>query len=65
MISLLKSSKETMLLMRLRQVPRQQGFAPELHSTERYALLRNAMVRLRNAVLRERDVKGELFMDQR
>ncbi|WP_338708092.1 WXG100 family type VII secretion target [Paenibacillus amylolyticus] len=40
-------------------------FAPELNSTERYALLRDAMVRLRNADLRVRDVKGELFIDQR
>ncbi|SHN73330.1 hypothetical protein SAMN04487896_3191 [Paenibacillus sp. ov031] len=40
-------------------------FAPEIHSTERYALLRDAMLRLRNADLRVRDVKGELFIDQR
>lgn len=40
-------------------------FAPDLNSTERYALLRDAMVRLRNADLRVRDVKGELFIDQR
>jgi hypothetical protein len=40
-------------------------FAPELHSIERYALLRDAIVRLHKADLRVRDVKGELFIDQR
>ncbi|MEN1990758.1 WXG100 family type VII secretion target [Paenibacillus hubeiensis] len=40
-------------------------FAPELSSTERYALLRDAIVRLHNADLRVKDVKSELFIDQR
>ncbi|WP_208643794.1 hypothetical protein [Paenibacillus barcinonensis] len=40
-------------------------FAPELHSTERYVLLRDAIVRLHNPDVRVRDVKGELFIDQR
>lgn len=40
-------------------------FEPELHSIERYALMRDAMFRLHNADLRVRDVKGEIFIDQR
>ncbi|MCM3204105.1 WXG100 family type VII secretion target [Paenibacillus illinoisensis] len=40
-------------------------FAPELNSVERITLLRDAITRLKNANLRVRDVKNELYIQHR
>ncbi|KEO76157.1 WXG100 family type VII secretion target [Paenibacillus polymyxa] len=40
-------------------------FAPDLTSIERMTLLRDAIIRLKNADLRIRDVKGELYIEER
>ncbi|MDN4086178.1 WXG100 family type VII secretion target [Paenibacillus polymyxa] len=40
-------------------------FAPDLTSIERMTLLRDAMTRLKSADLRIRDVKGELYIEER
>lgn len=40
-------------------------FAPELTSTERMTLLRDAITRLHNGGLKWRDVKDQLYVNER